>query len=314
MLRIVMMGTPDFAVPSLDALVHAGHSVVAVFCQPDRPKGRGHKMQACAMKVEAEKLGIPVFQPARIRLEEGVSALRSLAPDLCVTAAYGQLLTQEILDIPRLGTINVHASLLPRHRGAAPIQWSILMGDEETGVTTMMTDIGMDTGDMLLSAKTPITPTDDAASLTDRLSRMGAELLIETLSELEKGTLVRTPQNPDLATTESKIRKEMGFISFEESSDAIDRRIRAMSPWPCAYTLIDGETMKIYSVKEAGHSGSRPGTILTADPHQGLVVACDNCDLEILELQMPGSKRMSARDYLRGHSITTGIHLGREEV
>ena len=190
------MGTPDFAVPSLRALIDNGYDVVGVFCQPDRPKGRGHKLAACPVKETAEAAGIPVFQPERIKRAEGVEALRGLAPDLCVTAAFGQLLSQEILDIPRLGTINVHASLLPRHRGSAPINWCVMMGETVTGITTMYTDIGMDTGDMLLKAETPIGETETAGELSDRLSELGAQLLVRTLRELEAGTLKRTQQNP----------------------------------------------------------------------------------------------------------------------
>ena len=269
------MGTPDFAVPSLRALLDNGYQVVGVFCQPDRPKGRGHKLAACPVKETAVAAGIPVFQPERIKRAEGVEALKSLAPDLCVTAAFGQLLSQEILDIPRLGTINVHASLLPRHRGSAPINWCVMMGEAVTGITTMYTDIGMDTGDMLLKAETPIGETETAGELSDRLSELGAELLIRTARE-------------------------------------IDCLVRGATPWPGAFTTTAEGAIKIFSVKplHRGPSGA-PGEIVAADAKTGLVVACGDDDVELETIQMPGAKRMNAKDYLRGHDMQTATCLGK---
>lgn len=312
-MRIVLMGTPDFAVPSLRALAEAGYDVVGVFCQPDRPKGRGHKLAACPVKEAAQSLGIPVFQPERIRRQEGVAQLRALAPDLCVTAAFGQILSQEILDIPPLGTINVHSSLLPRHRGSAPINWAIMMGDAVTGVTTMFTDAGMDTGDILLMEETPIGERETAGELTDRLAKMGAELLLRTLRDLEKGTLTRTPQNPEEATYERKLDKETGRIDFARSAGEIDCLVRGVTPWPGAYTsLPDGQIMKVFEVARAGRLPTgEPGRIVSADAKAGLVVSCADGDLELLQIQMPGAKRMNARDYLRGHSMDTGVCLGK---
>lgn len=273
-MRIVFMGTPDFAVPSLRALIDNGYDVVGVFCQPDRPKGRGHKLAACPVKETAEAAGIPVFQPERIKRAEGVEALRSLAPDLCVTAAFGQLLSQEILDIPRLGTINVHASLLPRHRGSAPINWCVMMGETVTGITTMYTDIGMDTGDMLLKAETPIGETETAGELSDRLSELGAQLLVRTLRELEAGTLKRTPQNPDEATYEPKLDKEIGRMDWTKTAREIDCLVRGATPWPGAFTTTADGAIKIFSVKplHTGPSGA-PGEIIAADAKKGLVVS-----------------------------------------
>ncbi|MDO5378039.1 MAG: methionyl-tRNA formyltransferase [Clostridia bacterium] len=312
-MRIVLMGTPDFAVPSLRALAEAGYDVVGVFCQPDRPKGRGHKLAACPVKEAAQSLGIPVFQPERIRRPEGVAQLRALAPDLCVTAAFGQILSQEILDIPPLGTINVHSSLLPRHRGSAPINWAIMMGDPVTGVTTMFTDAGMDTGDILLMEETPIGERETAGELTDRLAKMGAELLLRTLRELEAGTLTRTPQNPEEATYERKLDKETGRIDFARSAREIDCLVRGATPWPGAYTTLpDGRTMKVFEVARAGgRPTGEAGRIVSADAKAGLVVSCADADLELLQIQMPGAKRMNARDYLRGHSMDTGVCLGK---
>lgn len=309
-MRIVFMGTPDFAVPSLQALLDAGYDVVGVFCQPDRPKGRGKKLAACPVKELALAHGLPVFQPERIKRPEGVEMLRSCAPDLCVTAAFGQLLSQEILDIPPMGTVNVHSSLLPKHRGSAPINWAVIKGDSVTGVTTMFTDIGMDTGDMILRRETPIGETENAGELSDRLAVMGAELLVETLRALEAGTLVRTPQNPDEATYEPKMDKELGRIDWSRTAREIDWLVRGTTPWPGAYTAIGGETMKVFEVHACGETSAAPGAVLAADAKSGLIVACGDARLELTQIQMPGAKRMAARDYLRGHAIETGTILG----
>lgn len=310
-MRIVFMGTPDFAVPSLQALLDNGYNVVGVFCQPDRPKGRGNKLTACPVKELALSAGIPVFQPERIKRAEGVQMLKSCAPDLCVTAAFGQLLSQEILDIPPLGTVNVHSSLLPKHRGSAPINWAIIKGDSVTGVTTMFTDIGMDTGDMLLRRETPIGDTENAGGLSDRLAVMGAELLVETLRALEAGTLVRTPQNPEEATYEPKMDKALGMIDWTKSAKEIDWLVRGTTPWPGAYTALGDGNMKVFEVRVCGNkTNAAPGTVLAADAKAGLVVACGDAQLELTQIQMPGAKRMAARDYLRGHGIETGICLG----
>ena len=314
-MRIVFMGTPDFAVPSLKALMDNGYEVVGVFCQPDRPKGRGHKLAACPVK-ELAQACIPVFQPERIKRPEGVEMLRSLEPDLCVTAAFGQLLSQEILDIPKLGTINVHSSLLPKHRGSAPINWSIIMGDQVTGVTTMFTDKGMDTGDILLMRETPIGEKETAGELSDRLSVMGAELLIETLKELEAGTLKRIPQDHEKATYEPKMDKELGRIDWAKPAQEIDWLVRGTTPWPGAFTTIKDEkgeqTIKFFAldVKDGAPSGA-PGEIIAADAKQGLVVSCGDHDVELTAIQMPGAKRMNAKDYLRGHTMDTGVCLGK---
>ena len=306
------MGTPDFAVPSLRALVDHGYEVVGVFCQPDRPKGRGHKLAACPVKELAQSAGIPVFQPERIKREEGVAMLKSCAPDLCVTAAFGQLLSQEILDIPPLGTINVHSSLLPKHRGSAPINWSIIKGDAVTGVTTMFTDKGMDTGDILLMRETPIGPAENAGELTDRLAVMGAQLLIETIRALEAGTLARTPQDHAAATYEPKMDKELGRIDWSKSAQELDWLVRGTTPWPGAFTTLGEQTIKIFelTVLDGAASGA-PGEIIAADAKRGLVVSCGDHDVLLAQIQMPGAKRMNAKDYLRGHTMETGVCLGK---
>ena len=306
------MGTPDFAVPSLRALLESGYEVVGVFCQPDRPKGRGHKLAACPVKELAQSAGIPVFQPERIKREEGVAMLKSCAPDLCVTAAFGQLLSQEILDIPPLGTINVHSSLLPRHRGSAPINWSVIKGDQVTGVTTMFTDKGMDTGDILLMRETPIGQTENAGELSDRLAVMGAQLLIETIQALTAGTLVRIPQDHAAATYEPKMDKELGRIDWSRPAQEIDALVRGTTPWPGAFTTLGDQTIKVFelAVRDGAASGA-PGEIIAADAKQGLVVSCGDHDVILAQIQMPGAKRMNAKDYLRGHTMETGVCLGK---
>ena len=306
------MGTPDFAVPSLKALIDAGYDVVGVFCQPDRPKGRGHKLAACPVKEVAVAAGIPVFQPERIKRAEGVEMLKSCAPDLCVTAAFGQLLSQEILDIPPMGTINVHSSLLPKHRGSAPINWSIIKGDRVTGVTTMFTDKGMDTGDILLMRETTIGEKENAGELSDHLAVMGAELLIETIRALEAGTLVRTPQSHDEATYEPKMDKELGRIDWSRPAQEIDWLVRGATPWPGAYTTLGDQTIKVFELTMLpGAASGGPGEIICADAKNGLVVSCGDHDVEMLTIQMPGAKRMNAKDYLRGHTMETGVCLGK---
>ena len=306
------MGTPDFAVPSLRALVDHGYEVVGVFCQPDRPKGRGHKLAACPVKELAVSAGIPVFQPERIKREEGVAMLKSCAPDLCVTAAFGQLLSQEILDIPPLGTINVHSSLLPKHRGSAPINWSIIKGDPVTGVTTMFTDKGMDTGDILLTRETPIGPAENAGELTDRLAVMGAQLLIETIRAIEAGTLARTPQDHAAATYEPKMDKELGRIDWSKSAQELDWLVRGTTPWPGAFTTLGEQTIKVFELDILdGPASGAPGEIVAADAKRGLVVSCGDHDVALAQIQMPGAKRMNAKDYLRGHTMETGVCLGK---
>lgn len=313
-IRIVFMGTPDFSLPSLQALVEAGYEVVGVFTQPDRPKGRGGKVRQSPVKEYALSQGLMVCQPNRIRLD-GIEDLRALAPDLCVTAAFGQILSQEVLDIPRMGTVNVHASLLPRHRGAAPVQWAILEGDRQTGVTTMLTDRGIDTGDMLLKAACPITAQDTAGALTEKLSRMGARLLIETIQKLESGNCPREKQVEALATYDPMLKKEMGLLDFGEGTQACLRRVRAMDPWPCAYVNLLGGVLKVWKAKAAeGMKSAVAGTVLCAEEHKGLVIATVDGAIELVEIQAPNTKRMDARAFLRGHTMEAGKPLDEVEL
>lgn len=310
-MRIVFMGTPEFAVPSLKALCENGYEVVGVFTQPDRPRGRGNKVAFSPVKQLAVERGIPVFQPQRIR-RDGVEDLKALAPDLCVTAAFGQILSQEILDIPRLGTVNVHASLLPRHRGSAPINWAILQGDETVGVTTMMTDRGIDTGDMLLRAEAPRIPGETAGEMTLRMAELGAKLLMDTLRQLEAGTLVRIPQDHARMTYDPMLTKEMGVIDWTQDASAIVNRIHGLNPWPGCSTAIPGGRLKLLRAETAQGTGV-PGEIVAADPKAGLTIAAGSGAVSITQLQAPGGKPMHAKDYLRGHPMTVGSVLKEEE-
>lgn len=303
------MGTPDFSVPSLQALLNAGHEVVGVYTQPDRPKGRGGRVQMSPVKELALKHGIPVFQPLKIR-KDGLDDLQTLQPDLCVTAAFGQILSEEVLAVPKNGTVNVHASLLPRHRGPAPVNWAILQDDSITGVTTMLTDKGIDTGDMLLRAETQISDDDTAGILLDRLSAMGAKLLIETITRLERGDCPREKQDESQMTYEPKLTKELGELNFSEPTHRSLCRVRAMNPWPCAYAPLQNGVLKVWRATTAqAEKTAAPGTVLAADPKKGLVIATGDGAMELLEIQAPNAKRMDARAYLRGHSIEAGKPL-----
>ncbi len=306
-MKIVFMGTPDFAVPSLKALIREGYEMAGVFTQPDRPKGRGNKMLPSPVKQAAMEAGIPVFQPVRIR-RDGVEDLKALKPDLCVTAAFGQILSQEILDVPPLGNINVHASLLPKHRGAAPIAYAIMGGDKEAGVTTMFMDAGIDTGDMLLQEKTEIGESETCGELTARLSGIGAELLIRTLKELEAGTLTRFAQDEAEMTYDPMLEKGMGIADFTADADLVRGRINGLNPWPCVSVPMNGERLKLLRAVCAEGTGE-PGTVITADPKGGLVIACGSGAVRVLEVQAPGGKQMKAEDYLRGHGIPAGTDL-----
>ncbi len=311
-MRIVFMGTPEFAVPSLKALCENGYEVAGVFTQPDRPKGRGNKLAASPVKEYAVSQNIPVYQPQRIR-RDGVEDLKALAPDLCVTAAFGQILSQEILDIPPMGNINVHASLLPRHRGSAPINWAILQGDRQAGVTTMMMDKGIDTGDMLLKSSTDILPGETAGELTLRMSQMGAKLLLETLRQLENGTLVRIPQDEAAMTYDPMLDKAMGVIDWTLPARDIVNRIHGLNPWPGCSTAIQGGRLKLLRAQAAEGAG-QPGEIIAADAKTGLTIACGEGAVNILQLQAPGGKPMNARDYLRGHPMAVGTVLKEEQA
>ena len=314
-MRSVFLGTPEFAVPSFRALAAHGYQVVGAFTQPDRPAGRGHKLAACPVKLEAEKAGVPVFQFEKIRSEEGVSALTALAPDLVVTAAFGQILSQKVLDIPRLGTVNVHASLLPAYRGAAPVNWCLIEGEVVTGVTTMMTDKGIDTGDILLQRELAIDPEENAGQLLARLSGIGADLLLETLEKIEAGACPRTPQDALKASYFPMLKKEMGLIDFTKSPERVVNLIRGLNPWPGTYAHLTEGALKIHKAKAVALSREAvPGEIVEAGAKKGLIVACGGGAVEILEMQAPGAKPMTAKAYLAGKSLPVGFVLNGVQV
>jgi methionyl-tRNA formyltransferase len=309
-MRLVYLGTPAFAVPTLERIVEAGHQVVAVVTQPDRPRGRGQNPAAPPVKEAALRLGLDVYQPERVRRPEAVEFLRALAPQAMVVVGYGQIIPQNTIDIPPLGIINVHGSLLPKYRGAGPIQWAIVNGETHTGVTTMRIDAGLDTGDMLLKAATEIGPEETSVELGKRLAAMGADLLVQTLAGLEAGTIVAEKQDSAAATYAPLLKKEDGAIDWSRSAQAIHDRVRGLQPWPGAYTTFRGQTLHVWRsiVRQTQPPPDRlPGTIVSVKP---LLVACGSGMLELLEVQLEGRKRISAADFANGQRLSENESLG----
>jgi len=306
-LRIIFMGTPEFAVPTLRMLIDRGEQVVAVITQPDRPKGRGQQTQPPPVKELALAHDIPVLQPLKVRAPEVIEEIRALAPDLIVVIAFGQILPKALLEIPPHGCINVHASLLPRYRGAAPLNWCIINGETETGITTMMMDVGLDTGDMLVKMATPIDPDETASTLHDRLSLLGAQAMAATLDLLARGELVLEKQDDSASCYAPMLKKELGEINWTCDPSAIRNLIRGVTPWPGAYTWLDGKMLKVFRASVASGSGA-PGTVLQAGKG-GLEIACREGSLVIEELQLEGKKRMHAADFLAGYRIAPGTRL-----
>ncbi len=306
-MKIVFMGTPDFAVPSLQALLDAGHEVCAVYTQPDKPQGRKQVMTAPPVKELALQRGIPVYQPVTLKNEDEQAKLRALAPEVIIVVAYGKLLPKAVLDIPPRGCINVHGSLLPRWRGAAPIQWSIIAGDQKAGVTTMQMAEGLDTGDMLLTYETEIGARETAGELFDRLAQAGAALLVETLEKLD--SIAPRPQDDSQSCYAHMLDKQMAVIDWTKSAHEIDCLIRGLSPWPIALTTLAGARLKIYAAEPVPGTG-KPGEVLESDPKKGLTVACGAGALALHEVQLVGGKRMKSADFLRGHAMNKGTMLG----
>ncbi|PTX61219.1 methionyl-tRNA formyltransferase [Melghirimyces profundicolus] len=308
--RIVFMGTPDFAVPSLKALVNGGYRVVSVITQPDRPRGRKRLPTPPPVKVAAQELGIPVFQPERLRDPESVRTVLAMKPDLVVTAAYGQILPREILEAPKWGCINVHASLLPKYRGGAPIHHALIRGEKETGVTIMYMVEALDAGDMLSQRTVPITREDNVGTLHDKLARAGAELLLETVPALLKGEVEASPQDPEQATFAPNIRREDERIDWTRSSEELFNQVRGLSPWPGAYTTWRGKPLKIWRAEPVALSEpAPPGTVLQVED-DGVLVAAGDGALRVLELQPSGKKRMTAEQFVRGRNMEPGEVLG----
>jgi methionyl-tRNA formyltransferase len=303
-MRLIFLGTPAFAVPTLESLVAASYDVLSVVTQPDRPSGRGRRLSASPVKEAALRLGLPVYQPERIRRPEAVAALAGLQPDVMVVVGYGQILPQTVLDIPPHGIINVHASLLPEYRGAAPVQWAIANGAVRTGVTTMRIDAGLDTGDMLLKAETEIGPEETALELGARLAAMGAALLIETLARIE--SIAPHKQDAALATYAPLLKKENGLIDWRQPAQAIHNRVRGFQPWPGAYTRFRGQQLHIWKSRVAAHGEGAPG-LLTSHP---LAVVCGQGSLEPIEVQLEGRKRITAEEFVNGQHLTGHDILG----
>ena len=301
-MKIVFMGTPDFAVPTLERIIKDGHEVVAVVTQPDKSKNRGMKVQYSPVKECAIKYNIPVLQPVRVKKdEEFLEKYKELDPDVTVVVAFGQILPKSVLDTPKLGCINVHGSLLPQYRGAAPIQWSVINGDKVTGVTTMYMDVGLDTGDMILKREVTIGEEETAGELYDRLAILGADVLSDTLKLVESGNAPREKQ-PEEFTYAPMLTKETGKIDWNKKSSEIDSLVRGVSPWPGAFTELNGKKLKVHKVRITNEKGE-PGTIVKADSKEGLVVATGDGAIELVEIQPENKKRMLARDFLRGNKI-----------
>ncbi len=317
------MGTPDFSVPTLESLIQSRHQVIGVVTQPDKPKGRGKEISMSPVKETALQYHIPVYQPVRARESSFVEEMRSLEPDVMVVIAFGQILSKELLEVPRYGCINIHASLLPAYRGAAPIQWAVINGDQETGITTMMMDVGMDTGDMLEKTVVALDEKETGGSLFDRLSLLGGDLILSTLDKLENGTLVRTPQDHEKATYVKKIPKSLGDIDWTMDAVSIERLIRGLNPWPSAYTHWNGKMLKLWEAEvipeaEGGRpEGSRAGAaecgrVLEAEGGT-LTIQTGSGILKINSLQLEGKKRMDTAAFLRGYPVEAGCMMERSK-
>lgn len=310
-MRVIFMGTPDFAVGTLEEIIKAGHEVVLVVSQPDKAVGRSKALKYTPVKECAVAHGIEVYQPAKIRAEESVEYLRQYNADIIIVEAFGQIIPKAILDMPRFGCVNVHASLLPKYRGAAPIQWAVLNGDQVTGVTTMRMDEGLDTGDMIMKQEVIVDENETGGSLFDKLSEVGAKLCVKTMEAIENGIAVYTPQDDALATHTGKIQKEMGSIDWSKDAEVIERLVRGLNPWPSAYTRIDDKNLKIWRAKVISHEvKAAPGCILKVTKDE-LEVQTGNGVLALLEVQLEGKKRMTTDAFLRGYQVTEGSFLKR---
>jgi methionyl-tRNA formyltransferase len=307
-LNIVFAGTPEFGLTCLDALAHSTHHLKAIYTQPDRPAGRGRKLQASAIKEWALKQNIPVYQPINFKNPEVIAELAALKPDVLIVIAYGLILPKAVLEIPRLGCINVHASLLPRWRGASPIQAAILHGDSETGITIMQMDVGMDTGAMLRKISCPITATDTASTLHDKLAQIAAQPLLEALDELASQTAQPEIQNNELATYAHKINKEDARINWQQTAIEIDQKIRAFNPWPIAYTIFDEDVLRVHQAKvNTQQSPKSPGTVISIDK-KGMLIATGHQSLLVERIQLPGAKVITIADWL--NSSKSQVHTG----
>lgn len=307
-MKIIFMGTPDFAAASLEALIDSRHEIQAVVTQPDKPKGRKGELTPSPVKVIAKREGIKVYQPLKVRDEEFVKTLRAYNPDVMVVVAFGQIIPLSILEMPKYGCVNIHGSLLPKYRGAAPIQWAVLDGEKETGITTILMDEGIDTGDILLKKTIKIDADETSGSLFDKLMALGAKTILETLDELEKGSLTPTKQGESPTAYAKMLTKAMGLIDFTRSAKELDCFVRGMDPWPSAYTLLAGRTLKLWKVRAVDGSG-KAGSVIEIGK-ESFTIACGEGAIEVLEVQLEGKKRMSAGDFLKGSTLNIGQELG----
>lgn len=309
-MRIVFMGTPEFAAPSLEALLQSEDQVVGVVTQPDRPKGRGQNLTPPPVKVIAQRAGLPLQQPVKIRTPEFLAALAAWKPDLIAVTAFGRILHAPILQLPPMGCVNVHGSLLPKYRGAAPVQWAVINGETETGITTMLMDEGMDTGAILRQETLAISPDDTAGTLAPKLAQLGGRLLVETIRQLKAGTVTPRKQDDAQATLAPLLKKEDGLIDWTLSAHSLANRVRGLSPWPGAYTFLGSDRWNIWkAVALPDETRDKPGTIVTVTKHS-ILVATGAGVLEVLELQTANSKRLSVRQFRSGHRISPGVQLG----
>jgi len=309
-MRILFMGTPDFSVPTLEYLIASEHEIIGVVTQPDKPKGRGKQIIYPPVKVVALENKIPVYQPTKVKEPDFMEAIQALQPDLAVVVAFGQILPKAFLDLPNYGCINIHASLLPKYRGAGPIQWAIIHGEPITGVTTMYMDVGLDTGDMLLKEVVEIEPKETGGSLHDKLSVVGGPLVVKTIEDLMKERLIRMPQNNELSTYAPMLNKDMGNMDWHQSADTIERLVRGLNPWPSAYTYYEGKLLKIWESEVVlCNVLNMPCGSICEIREDGFVVKCKEEGLLIKSLQLQGKKRMSTPDFLRGHQVRIGQEL-----
>lgn len=311
-MKTIFMGTPDFSVPTLEALIKSKHEVIAVITQPDKPKGRGKKLVYTPIKEVAISNNIDVYQPNKVKNKEFIEIIKKLNPDVIIVVAFGQILSKELLEIPKYGCINVHASLLPKLRGAGPIQWSIINGENKTGITTMYMDVGLDTGDMLLKEEVIIEPDETGGSLHDKLSKVGGDLLISTLEGIENKTIERVPQNNEEASYAPMLDKNMGNIDWSKSAKEIEQLIRGLNPWPSAYSYLEGNLFKFWKAEVFDTDNKyEAGTICEIIGDKGFVIKCKEKGLLVTEIQQQGKKRMETSAFLRGANINEGMKFNR---
>ena len=313
-MRVIFMGTPDFAVPVLEAIIQAGHTVIGVYTQPDKPKGRGKSMQYTPVKEKALEHQIPVYQPARVREPEVIEEIRNLKPDIIIVVAFGQILPEELLAIPPYGCVNVHASLLPKYRGAAPIQRVIMDGEKESGVTTMYMAKGLDTGDMIEQLVVPIDAKETGGSYHDKLAEAGAGLCISTMEKIEAGTAPRIPQDDSKSCYAHMLQKSMGELDFEQPAEVLERLVRGLNPWPSAYTQLQGKNLKIYEadIVEIPENQQREPGVITAVDKKSFTIQCNPGGLRVTQLQLEGKKRMNTDAFLLGFAVKEGMRCGKQ--